>query len=588
MIRPAARFNSQLWSLMAPRLCHNLAAISTYKAVIFDMYGVLIPSPVKLVTLFEQQNSIPPGTLGQAIRSGGEGNTWKRFMRGELEAEEFVEAFDRQCSEIAGRPVPIGLFLSGLTSGPMTRPLPVMMEAARLVRSRGLKTAVLSNNFRQPNGEAFMPLDHTLFDVIVESCKEGLCKPDPLIFHLCLERLGVSAHEAVILDDLEFNVKAAAKLGMHAIKVGDPAGAVKELEKVLSGFVHGTGLGSALPMDQLTQYLSSRLSDKDLTPVRQSPGMSQTNSLCHLTSGGRHLLLRKQQQGCQDVNTEYRLLKALRGSGFPIPEIVDLCEDKNVLGVPFLLMEVCPGRRFSDPTLPGVDPGDRRKMYQAMTHTLSLIHQVDTRAVGLDDQVKIDSLGNQVEWWTKQYTDSRTRPIPAMERLIKWLPLHLPKPQRTTLVHGNFRLENLVFHPERPEVVAVLDWSHSTRGDPLSDLTSSCVAHCLPRDNPLLTGMSERDLVQLGIPSAEEVFGQYCRSIGLEDGVPDWQFYITFHLFCLAARAGQQGDRQSSTSVQSISGRLAVQMSDLAWDFATKEGFRIFNTTSSGFHTAVC
>ncbi|KAK6327137.1 hypothetical protein J4Q44_G00027820 [Coregonus suidteri] len=491
------------------------------------MYGVLIPSPVKVATVFEQQNSVPLGTLGKAIRTGGEVNAWKRFMRGELGVEEFVEAFGRQCSEIvsAGCPVPIGSFLSDLTSGPMTRTLPVLMEAILCARSRGLKTAVLSNNFLQLNGDPFLPLDHSLFDVIVESCREGLnkpdpriyhlclnrlgvsaheavflddlefnikaaaqlgmhaikivesCreglnKPDPRIYHLCLNRLGVSAHEAVFLDDLEFNIKAAAQLGMHAIKVGDLAVAVKELEGVLgiplSGFVTGPGSGATkLPMDQLTQYLRKalHLSDKDPVPVQQlSP--SQSNSLYHLTTGGRHLLLRKQQKGSQAMETEYRLLKALNGSGIPVPEIIGLCEDPSVLGAPFLLMEVCLGRMFSDPSLPGLTPGDRRALYQAMKHTLCQIHCLDTRAVGLEDYGEPDYMGLQVEWWTQQYRDSETPPIPDMERLIQWLPLHLPKHQRSTLIHGSFRLENLVFHPEKPEVVAVLDWGRSIRVTP--------------------------------------------------------------------------------------------------------------------------
>ncbi|CAB1321308.1 unnamed protein product [Coregonus sp. 'balchen'] len=339
-MRTAAQFRSQLWSLKTPSLCHrSFAAISTYKAVIFDMYGVLIPSPVKVAT-------------------GGEVNAWKRFMRGELGAEEFVEAFGRQCSEI-----------------------------------------------------------------IVESCREGLSKPDPRIYHLCLNRLGVSAHEAVFLDDLEFNVKAAAQLGMHAIKVGDLAVAVKELEGVLG-----------IPLS----------------------GPSQSNSLYHLTTGGRHLLLRKQQKGSQAMETEY-----------------------SVLGAPFLLMEVCLGRMFSDPSLPGLTPGDRRALYQAMEHTLCQIHRLDTTAVGLED-------------------------------------------------YGE---------PEKPEVVAVLDWGRSNLGDPLSDLTFSCMARCLPQDNPLLTE-------QLGIPSVEEVIGQYSSSMGLEEGVPDWQFYMAFHLFCLAA--SHQGESKNT------------------------------------------
>ncbi|XP_041708248.1 acyl-CoA dehydrogenase family member 10 isoform X2 [Coregonus clupeaformis] len=588
-MRTAAQFRSQLWSLKTPSLCHrSFAAISTYKAVIFDMYGVLIPSPVKVATVFEQQNSVPLGTLGKAIRTGGEVNAWKRFMRGELGAEEFVEAFGRQCSEIAGCPVPIGSFLSDLTSGPMTKPLPVMMEAILCARSRGLKTAVLSNNFLQLNGDPFLPLDHSLFDVIVESCREGLSKPDPRIYHLCLNRLGVSAHEAVFLDDLEFNVKAAAQLGMHAIKVGDLAVAVKELEGVLgiplSGFVPGPGSGATkLPMDQLTQYLRKalHLSDKDPVPVQQlSP--SQSNSLYHLTTGGRHLLLRKQQKGSQAMETEYRLLKALNGSGIPVPEIIGLCEDPSVLGAPFLLMEVCLGRMFSNPSLPGLTPGDRRALYQAMEHTLCQIHCLDTRAVGLEDYGEPDDMGLQVEWWSQRYRDSETLPIPAMERLIQWLPLHLPKHQRSTLIHGSFRLENLVFHPEKPEVVAVLDWGRSNLGDPLSDLTFSCMARCLPQDNPLLTGISDKGLEQLGIPSVEEVIGQYSSSMGLEEGVPDWQFYMAFHLFCLAA--SHQGESKNTIAGQTGSGRIAEQVADLAWDFATKEGFRIFNAKPSTPH----
>ncbi|XP_021442753.2 acyl-CoA dehydrogenase family member 10 isoform X3 [Oncorhynchus mykiss] len=592
-MQTAARFRSQLWSLKMPSLCHrSFAAISTYKAVIFDMYGVLIPSPVKLATVFEQQNSVPLGTLGKAIRTGGEVNAWKRFMRGEIGAEEFVEAFGRQCSEIAGSPVPIGSFLSNLTSGPMTRPLPVMMEAILCARSRGLKTAVLSNNFLQLNGDPFLPLDHSLFDVIVESCREGLSKPDPRIYHLCLNRLGVSAHEAVFLDDLKLNVEAAAQLGMHAIKVGDIAVSVKELEGVLgiplSGFVPGPGsapVATKLPMDQLTQYLRKalHLSDKADSVAVQQLNPSQSNSLYHLTTGGRHLLLRKQQKTSRAMETEYRLLKSLSGSGIPVPEIIDLCEDPSVLGAPFLLMEVCLGRMFSDPSLPGLTPGDRRALYQAMQHTLCQIHCLDPRAVGLEDYGEpVDYMGLQVQWWTQQYRDSETPPIPAMERLIQWLPLHLPKHQRSTLIHGSFRLENLVFHPEKPEVVAVMDWGRSRLGDPLTDLTFSCMAHCLPQDNPLLTGISDRGLVQLGIPTVEEVMGQYCSSMGLEEGVPDWNFYMAFHLFCLAA--SRQGESKSTIAGQTGSGRLAEQVADLAWDFATKEGFRIFNAMPRSPH----
>uniref|UniRef100_A0A8C7HSN5 Acyl-CoA dehydrogenase family member 10 n=1 Tax=Oncorhynchus kisutch TaxID=8019 RepID=A0A8C7HSN5_ONCKI len=574
-MQTAARFRSQLWSLKMPSLCHrSFAAISTYKAVIFDMYGVLIPSPVKLATVFEQQNSVPLGTLGKAIRTGGEVNTWKRFMRGEIGAEEFVETFGRQCSEIAGSPVPIGSFLSNLTSGPMTRPLPVMMEAILCARSRGLKTAVLSNNFLQLNGDPFLPLNHSLFDVIVESCREGLSKPDPRIYHLCLNRLGVSAHEAVFLDDLKLNVEAAAQLGMHAIKVGDIAASVKELEGVLgiplSGFVPGPGsapVATKLPMDQLTQYLRKRSLICVRTQGENAPCLTDTHTE---TSTETYI------HSCTLHSSRFFFFFFV--SVFFLYVVVL----PSVLGAPFLLMEVCLGRMFSDPSLPGLTPGDRRALYQAMQHTLCQIHCLDTRAVGLEDYGEpVDYMGLQVQWWTQQYRDSETPPIPAMERLIQWIPLHLPKHQRSTLIHGSFSLENLVFHPEKPEVVAVMDLGRSRLGDPLTDLTFS-MAHCLPQDNPLLTGISDRGLVQLGIPTVEEVMGQYCSSMGLEEGVPDWNFYMAFHLFCLAA--SHQGESKSTIAGQTGSGRLAEQVADLAWDFATKQGFRIFNAMPRSPH----
>ncbi|KAG5840256.1 hypothetical protein ANANG_G00186880 [Anguilla anguilla] len=165
-------------------------AARRYKAVIFDMGGVLLPSPYHKATEWEEQNGIPKGTIGQAIRAGGEGNAWKKFMRGELGAEEFVDAFGKECSQIVSCPVSASSFLQALTTGPMARPLPAMMEAVQCVRAEGLKTAVLSNNFRLQGGATYLPVDRSAFDVVVESCVEGVCKPDPRIYRLCADRLG--------------------------------------------------------------------------------------------------------------------------------------------------------------------------------------------------------------------------------------------------------------------------------------------------------------------------------------------------------------------------------------------------------------
>lgn len=564
LLRPAVQFSSQRCYFQTPKRHLSCATACPYKVVIFDMYGVLLPSPVKLASVFEQQSGLPLGTLGKAIRAGGEQNVWKSYMKGELGAQEFVEAFSKQCSDIAGCPVPIGSFLSALTSGPMQEPVPIMIEAIKCLRSRGLKTAVLTNNFLAPNRNPFMPLDTALFDVIVESCREGLSKPDSRIYQLCLDRLGVSAQQAVFMDDLHFNVQAAADLGMTAIKVDEPAAAVRDLEKVLgfhlslSGTSHNISQPSA---DQLKQYLRKHLHLND-TDVDVQP-LSPSQSLHFITCRGRNLLLRTQQPNPQALETEHRFLKALSGSGLPIPQIIDYCEDPS-MGGPFLLMEICPGRRFIDPSLPGLNPADRTALYQAMTTSLCQLHRLDTTLLGPGGEHISEPLGELVDKWIQQYMSSQTQSIPAIKRLIDWLPLHLPKHHSTTLVHGGFRLSNLVFHPEQAEVVALVDWGSAALSDPLLDLTSLCITHHLPQNHPLLPGLGGLKVDQLGIPRMENLIGQYCSTMGVEPP-PHLQFYMALQLLRLAAL--QKG---------------AEQLAELGWDFATKEGFRIFNAMSRG------
>ncbi|XP_072565245.1 acyl-CoA dehydrogenase family member 10 [Paramormyrops kingsleyae] len=586
------------WHLLAG--CHRrYTATPRYKAVIFDMGGVLLPSPFHKATEWEQENGIPGGTIAQAIKTGGENNSWRKFMRGEMDAQLFVEAFSKECADLAGRPVSAASFVSALTSGPMAQTHPAMMEAIQCIRAEGLRTAVLSNNFFLSDGNSYLPLDRSLFDVIVESCLEAVCKPDPRIYHLCLERLGVLPQEAVFLDDIGSNAKAAAQLGLHAIKVMGPDSAIKELSAVLgfplAGFVRGTRnvrKTMQLPMDQLTHYLQEVLHLPSTEPVTLRQFChGQSNPTYLVTCGGQRVVLRKKPPGkllpsAHAVEREFRVLKALGHAGVPVPEVIALCEDASVLGTPFYLMQYCPGRVFQDPSLPGLSPQERGEVYQAMTRVLCQIHSVDIEAAGLSDFGKPgEYVARQVHRWTKQYRASETRRIPAMERLMEWFPQHLPRLQRNAVVHGDFRLDNLVFDAEKPEVVSVLDWELSTLGDPLADLASSCMAHYLPPDFPVLRGISQCDLAEMGIPPAEEIFSQYARAMGL-GSIDDWQLYMAFSFFRVAAIL--QGVYQRSLKGQASSasagsvGQLAEQMADLAWDFATKEGFHIFNALPRG------
>ncbi|XP_008068444.1 acyl-CoA dehydrogenase family member 10 [Carlito syrichta] len=564
-----------------------------YRAVIFDMGGVLIPSPGRVAAEWEVQNHIPSGTVSRALLEGGENGPWMRFMRGEITMENFLQEFGRLCSEMTQTSVPVDSFFSLLTSERVAKQFPVMTEAITHIRAKGLQTAVLSNNFYLPNGKSFLPLDRKQFDVIVESCLEGVCKPDPRIYKLCLERLGLQPSESIFLDDLGPNLKTATSLGIRTIKVNDPETAIKELEALL-GFTLRVGIPNIrpvrktmeIPQDSLEKYLRDSLGIQatgSLELLQFDHG--QSNPTYYIRLANRQLVLRKKPPGillpfAHAIEREFRIMKALANAGVPVPKVLDLCEDSSVIGTPFYLMEYCPGLIYKDPSLPGLEPSQRRATYTAMNRVLCKIHRVDLQAVGLGDYGKQGGyIPRQVQTWLKQYRASETGTIPAMERLIEWLPLHLPSQQRTTVVHGDFRLDNLLFHPEKPEVLAVLDWELSTLGDPLADVAHSCLAHYLPSSFPILRGFVDCDLTQLGIPTVEEYFRMYCLHMGIPP-IKNWNFYMAFSFFRVAAilqgvyKRSLTGQASSANAEQT--GKLTELIANLAWDFAVKEGFRIF------------
>ncbi|XP_063000485.1 acyl-CoA dehydrogenase family member 10 [Elgaria multicarinata webbii] len=583
------------------RIWHRSPALGTwrnssscpYRAVIFDMGGVLLPSPYRLAADWEVQNRVPAGTIKQALISGGQSRPWMRYMAGELRPAEFLREFGQQCSEIANCSVPVDSFLSELTSVGMSEQLPVMTTAIECIRAEGIKTAVLSNNFYLHNGESFLPLDRKQFDVIIESCREGVCKPDPRIYKACLERLGVQAKESIFLDDLGQNLKAAGQLGIKTVKVDDPEAAIRELEAHLGfplrSFVPYTcpvGPKMDIPRAPLQKYLESVLGDQAKGPlVLRQFSHGQSNPTYFLGLGDRHLVLRKKPPGkllpsAHAVEREYRVLKALAEAGVPVPEVLVLCEDSSVIGTPFYLMDHCAGRIFKEASLPGLEPGQRREIYAAMNRVLCQIHSVDLKVAGLEDYGKHGNyIQRQVQTWSKQYRALETHTIPAMERLMEWLPSHLPASERLSVVHGDFRLDNLIFHPEKPEVVSVLDWELSTLGDPLSDVAYNCLVYYLPSQFPILKGLSDCDLAQLSIPTAEAYVQMYCHHLGIPP-IENWNFYMAFSFFRLAAilqgvyRRSLTG--QASSAIAEISEKQVEFMADQAWSFATKEGFRLF------------
>jgi aminoglycoside phosphotransferase (APT) family kinase protein len=264
----------------------------------------------------------------------------------------------------------------------------------------------------------------------------------------------------------------------------------------------------------------------------------QSNPTFKLSAGGRSYVLRRKPPGkllpsAHAVDREYRIITALRDTEVPVARSYALCRDDAVIGTMFYVMECVEGRIFWDPTLPSLALPQRRAVYDAMNAVIAALHKIDYEALGLGDFGKPGNyFTRQIDRWSKQYRASETEKIEAMDRLIEWLPLNVPPDDETSIVHGDYRLDNMIFHPTEPRVVAVLDWELSTLGNPLGDFSYHMMGWELGQDS--FRGLAGKDLATLGIPSKEEYRALYCRRTG-RDGIPHWEFYMAYNMFRMAA-----------------------------------------------------
>jgi aminoglycoside phosphotransferase (APT) family kinase protein len=270
------------------------------------------------------------------------------------------------------------------------------------------------------------------------------------------------------------------------------------------------------------------------------PG-GQSNPTFKLTSGDQHYVLRRKPEGellksAHAVDREFKVISALQDTDVPVPRTYTLCEDESVIGSMFYVMEYKEGRILWDPALPEASgPEERAAIYDAMNKTMAALHNVDVDAVGLADFGRPGNyFERQLSRWSKQYRASETEQLPSMETLMEWLAANMPPDDGTiSLVHGDYRLDNMMFHPSKPEVIALLDWELSTLGHPLADLANQCMAWMLPGDSSI-KGLVGQNRQELGIPSDEQYIASYCARTG-RDGIDNWNFYLVFSLFRLAA-----------------------------------------------------
>ncbi len=303
----------------------------------------------------------------------------------------------------------------------------------------------------------------------------------------------------------------------------------------------------------------------------------QSNPTFLITAGSQRCVLRAKPPGhllpsAHAIEREYRVIAALAGSDVPVPRALALCEDPSVFGTPFYLMEHVEGRILRDPALPGMAPAERAAMYDELNRVIAALHRVDYAALGLGDYGKAGNyMERQVARWTRQYRAAETETIDAVDRLITWLPEHIPAQDETRIVHGDFRIDNVVFHPTEPRILAVLDWELSTLGHPLADFAYHCMAWRMAP--PVARGLAGQPLAALGIPDEAAYLDAYCRRTG-RGSVPraEWEFYLVFNMFRLAgilqgiAHRAVQGNAAAADAV--ATGRRARPLAEQAWRMA--------------------
>jgi len=304
----------------------------------------------------------------------------------------------------------------------------------------------------------------------------------------------------------------------------------------------------------------------------------QSNPTYALTTPGASYVLRRKPPGvllpsAHAVDREFKVVSALYAQGFPVARPYALCTDEDVIGSIFNVMDRVEGRIFWDLKLPGLTPAERRAIYEVQTDTLARLHAFDPAAVGLADYGKTGNyFARQVGRWTKQYRASETEPVAAMDRLIAFLPDSLPPEGPSRIVHGDFRLDNMILAPDAPQVRAVLDWELSTLGDPMADFSYLLIAWAIPAS--LRNGLAGADLEALGIPSVEETVDRYAAATGMRPANLDWLY--AYNLFRLAAICqGIAGRVRDGTAASAHARSMAAQvgpLSDAAWGFAKKAG----------------
>lgn len=328
---------------------------------------------------------------------------------------------------------------------------------------------------------------------------------------------------------------------------------------------------------RLAEYIRREVGPFDGELIVEQFKGGQSNPTYFVTAGGVRYVMRRKPPGkllpsAHAVDREYKVITALASSRVPVPQTYALCEDDEVVGTHFYLMEFAEGRVIWDPALPGMSPAERSAHYDELNRVIAALHTVDYASIGLADFGRPGNyLARQIDRWSKQYRASETETIEAMDNLIAWLPTHIPEGDETSIVHGDYRLDNVMFHATEPRIIAVLDWELSTLGHPLADFAYHTMTWRLAPGE--FRGLVGFPLAELGIPDEAAYVAAYCRRTG-RDAIPNWDYYQAFNMFRLAAilqgimARALQGNASSAEALDA--GRRAKPMAEAGWRQALK------------------
>lgn len=347
--------------------------------------------------------------------------------------------------------------------------------------------------------------------------------------------------------------------------------------------------GHAFDVAALTAWMKQHISGFDGPVYVEMFKGGQSNPTYKLVTPGQSYVMRskpgpvaKLLPSAHAIEREFKVMRGLEGTAVPVPQMLQLCEDESVIGRAFYLMEFKQGRVLWDQSLPGMTPVERAAIYDEMNRVMAALHSVDIAKQGLTDYGKAGNyFERQIARWSKQYLASVTQPIDEMDKLMAWLPMNMPDSakdnSKVAIVHGDYRLDNVMFAADQPQAIAVLDWELSTLGHPLADFSYHCMAWHIPAS--LGRGIGGLDIAALGIPSEQAYIERYCERTGLTSYAllqADWNFYLAYNMFRIAAILQGIAKRVEAGTASSdqakAAGATARPMALLAWEYAQKHG----------------